>query len=185
MAVQPKLRMTVEEFDRWVEQPEQYNQLYEYIGGEISEVPSNAKASQYSMRIGRYISVFVDDLNLGHVTGEAGGYMIDGERYAPDVAFISKARQSELDDRGYNHVPPELAVEVDFPTTPKSTRDLQIKLWHYQQAETVVWVVYPEDKTVVVHIPGQVPKIFGINDKLDGGAILPGFTLALKDIFRE
>ncbi len=185
MAVQPKLRMTVEEFDRRVEQPEQTNQLYEYIGGEISEVPSNAKASQYSSRFIMRIGVYVEAHALGHVTGESGGYMIDGERYAPNVAYISKAHQSELDDRGYNRIPPELAVEVDFPSTIPSRHQLQVKLWHYEQAGTVVWVIYPEDKTVVVHVPGLPPKIYGVNDTLEGGDILSGFTLALKDIFRE
>ncbi len=185
MALQAHTRMTVEEFDRWVEQPEQADKLFEYIGGEIVEVPANAQASQYSMRFNMRVGLFVETQDLGYVTGEAGGYMIDGERYAPDVAFVSKARQAELDDRGYNQVPPDLAVEVDYPTTPKSTRDLQIKLWHYHQAGTVVWVVYPEDKTVVVHVAGQMPRIFSINDTLDGGTVLPGFTLALKDIFRE
>ena len=185
MAVQVQRKMTVQEFDRWVELPEQSDKLYEYIGGEIIEVPSNAKASKYSMIIGGELYGFLRGKDIGHVTGEAGGYMIDGERYAPDVAFVSKARQTELDERGYNRVPPDLAVEVDFPSTPTSHRQLQVKLWHYMQVGTVVWIAYPEDKTVVVHVPGQPPKIFGFNDTLDGGDVLPGFTLALKDIFRE
>lgn len=185
MAVQVQRKMTVQEFDRWVELPEQSDKLYEYIGGEIIEVPSNAKASQLSSRFIIRIGVYVEEHELGHITGEAGGYMIDGERYAQDVAFVSKARQTELDERGYNRVPPDLAVEVDFPSTPTSHRQLQVKLWHYMQVGTVVWIAYPEDKTVVVHVPGQPPKIFGFNDTLDGGDVLPGFTLALKDIFRE
>lgn len=137
------------------------------------------------MIIAGELYVFLRGKDLGHLTGEAGGYMIDGERYAPDVAFVAKARQAELDDRGYNQVPPDRAVEVDHPTTPKSPRDLQVKLWHDHQAGTVVWVVYPEDKTVVVHVAGQMPRIFGVNDTLDSATILPGFTRALKDIFRE
>jgi Uma2 family endonuclease len=185
MAVQPKLRMSVEEFDEWVEQPEQDDKLYEYIGGEIVEVPSNAYASQISMRFVIRMGRFIEEHDLGHITGEAGGYRIAGDRYAPDVAFVSKARQSQLDKTGYNQVPPDLAVEVDFPSTPQSRYQLEIKRWHYQQAGTVVWMVYPEDKTVVEYIPGQPPKIYGIDDTLDGGTVLPGFTLALKDIFRE
>jgi hypothetical protein len=38
-------RMTVVEFDEWVNLPEQADQLYEFIGGEIVEVPSNIYVS--------------------------------------------------------------------------------------------------------------------------------------------
>jgi len=185
MAIQTNLRMTSAEFDEWVERPENYDKLFEFIGGEIVEVPSNAKASNYSSTINGELYIFTRGKDLGHVTGEVGGYMIDGERYAPDVAFISKARQVDLDERGYNHIPPDLAVEVDFPSTKESRYQMQIKLWHYQQAGTVVWVVYPEDKTVMVYIPGHPPKLYGIEDTLDGGDVLPGFTLPLKTIFPE
>lgn len=179
------MSMTVEEFDEWVTQPQQDDKLYEYIGGEVIEVPSNAYASKISSKFIVRIGTFVEAHDLGHVTGEAGGYMVDGQRYAPDVAFVSKTRQTELDARGYNHIPPDLAVEVDFPSTIQSLYQIQIKLWHYQQAGTIVWVVYPEERTVIVHTPGQPPKIYGVDDTLDGGDVLPGFTLPLNSIFPE
>ena len=39
-------RLTVEEFDRWVDLPENADRLFEYIGGEIVEVPSNPYVSE-------------------------------------------------------------------------------------------------------------------------------------------
>jgi Uma2 family endonuclease len=49
----------------------------------------------------------------------------------------------------------------------------------------VVWVVNPDAQRVTVHRPDAPPKTHGINDTLDGGNVLPGFTLAVKDIFAE
>lgn len=177
--------MTAEAFDAFTELPENADKLFEFIAGEIVEVPSNPYASKISVKFTVRIGVFVETHDLGHVTGEAGGYQVLGERYAPDVAFVSKAKQPELAQRGYNPVPPDLAVEIDFPSTYESQRNLRIKTGNYLAVGTVVWLVYPESKTVEVYTPGQKVRIVGIDGALDGGDILPGFTLALKDIFGE
>jgi Uma2 family endonuclease len=183
MAVQKT--MTVEEFDEWVNLPENFERLFEYIGGEIAEVPSNPHASYIGGRIFRPVANFVEDHDLGFVTGEAGGYMVSGERYAPDVAYISKEKQSELAHEGYNPLPPDLAVEVDFPSTYQSQEKLRVKVANYLAAGTLVWIVRPETKIVEVYAPGQPMKKVGVDGILDGGDVLPGFTLAVRDIFPQ
>jgi Uma2 family endonuclease len=182
MVAQPK-PMPVEEFDRFIERPENANRIFEYIGGEIVEVPSNPYASNISARINRRIGNFVEEHDLGFVTGEAGGYWVSGERYAPDVAFISKEKQPELAHQGYNPIPPDLAVEVDFPSTIQSQRDLRIKIANYLAAGTVVWVVLPEMKQLEVYTPGQPMKLYQANDIVDGGDVLPGFKLVVQEVF--
>lgn len=175
--------MTVEEFDRFADLPENSEKILEFVAGEIIEVPSNPYVSYIVGRIFRRIANFVEERSLGYTTGEAGGYMVAGERYAPDVAYISKERQPELAKEGYNPNPPDLAVEVDFPSSLQSQRILRRKQSNYLSAGTLLWVVYPETKEVEVFVPGEPVKILGINDTLDGGTVLPGFTLAVKDIF--
>jgi Uma2 family endonuclease len=182
MAVQKK-PYTVEEFDAFAALPENAERLLEFVGGEIVEVPSNPYSSKIAMRMGRFVSVFVDDHNLGHVTGEAGGYWVSGERYAPDVAFISKERQPELAHEGYNPNPPNLAIEIVSPSDDE--RKLRIKLANYLAAGTLVWVVYPQSREVEVYAPGQPMKLVDINGVLDGGEALPGFKLAVHDIFPD
>jgi Uma2 family endonuclease len=177
--------MTVEQFDVFAELPENRDKILEYIGGEVVEVPSNAFASETGSTILGEMYIFLKGKDLGHLTGEAGGYMVSGERYAPDVAFVSKARQPQLAKKGYNPIPPDLAVEVDFPSTYESQRTLRTKVVNYLAAGTQVWLVLPESKEIEVYIPGQPRKLLTINDSLDGGDLLPGFTLALKTIFAE
>ena len=177
-------RLTVEEFDRFAALPENADKLFEYIGGEVVEVPSNPYVSEIAYNIGFAIKLYLRERGIaGHVTGEAGGYMVSGERYAPDVAFISKARQAELATQDYNPNPPELAVEVDFPSTYQSQKDLRTKVVNYLAAGTVVWVVLPETKEVEVYVPGQPRKLVSVDGTLDGGDLLPGFTLPVKEIF--
>lgn len=176
---------TVEEFDAFVEQPANADKLFEFIGGEIVEVPSNPFSSYIAMRILRRLANFVEENKLGFVTGEAGGYMVSGERYAPDVAYLSRDRQPTLARQGYNPHPPDLAVEVDFPSTYKSQKELLTKVVNYLAAGTVVWLVLPEVQEVEVYAPGKPKRLLTIDGVLDGGDVLSGFTLDVKDIFVE
>jgi Uma2 family endonuclease len=181
----PVKAYTVDEFDAFIELPENLDRNFEYIGGEIVEVPSNPFASKISGIVFGEIYIFNKSHKLGHMTGEAGGYQVSGERYAPDVGFLSKARQDELSKKGYNSIPPDLAIEVDFPSTTESRDILRIKLANYLAAGTTVWIADPLNKKVQVYEPGKPVMILGMDDTLDGGNILPGFKLAVKDVFPE
>lgn len=177
--------LTLEEFDRILALPENADKLFEYIDGEIVEVPSNPYSSYLGSRILRRLAAFVEEHNLGYTTGEAGGYIVSGEKYAPDVAYISKFKQPKLAREGYNPNPPDLAVEVDFPSTYLSQKNLRTKVVNYLAAGTIVWLVLPETREVEVYIPNKPKRTVGIDGVLDGGDVLPGFTLPVKDIFPE
>lgn len=50
-----------------------------------------------------------------------------------------------------------------------------------------VWVLLPENigKNASVFVPGKQVVQVGKDRVIDGGDVLPGFTLALKKIFKE
>jgi Uma2 family endonuclease len=179
MAVQQ--RYTVEDFESFIQLPENSDRLFEFIGGEIVEVPSNPYSSQLASRISGFLFVYLMQNNIAHLTGEAGGYWVSGERYAPDVAVLLRSRQTELVKEGYNPNPPDLAVEVVSPTDDE--RRLRIKVTNYLAAGTTLWVVYPETKEVEVYASGQPYQVVGVDGTLAAEHILPGFALAVKDIF--
>jgi Uma2 family endonuclease len=175
--------VTAEAFDQFVLLPENRDRNFELIAGEIVEVVSNSYSSLVSMLLGGRVSVFVFDHGLGWVTGADGGYWVGDERYIPDAAYISKVRQPQPSHDAYNPNPPDLAIEVLSPSDDRD--DLRLKIVNYLNAGTTLWVVNPPLKTVEVYVPGQKPRVLTINDTLDGGAVLPGFTLAVKDVFPE
>jgi Uma2 family endonuclease len=47
----------------------------------------------------------------------------------------------------------------------------------------VVWVVDPEERTIIVHRRGAPSTTLGINDTLDGGVVLPEFACRVSEIF--
>ncbi|MBL8132319.1 MAG: Uma2 family endonuclease [Anaerolineae bacterium] len=175
--------MAEEAFDRFVELPENRDRLFEFIGGEILEVPSNPTSSNLGSTILGEIYVYLKQNDIGYVTGEAGGYRVSGERYAPDVAFI-RYEKGPLATSGYHPLPPDLAVEVDFPSTDASLKRLMAKVVNYLAAGTTVWLFLPEDRQVMVFSPGKPVQILSVEDVLDGGDVLPGFSLPLKQIFK-
>jgi Uma2 family endonuclease len=181
MVIQPKTKMTAEEFEQFIMLPENVDRNFELIGGEIYEVVSNNYSSQVAGRLTVYVGGFIIQYDLGHFTVADGGYKVSGEDYMPDFAFISKARQPKPSHDTYNPLAPDLAIEVLSPTD--SEKKLTNKVANYLAAGTVVWAVYPNDKEVSIYTPNQPVKTFGINDTLEGGSVLPGFKLAVRDIF--
>lgn len=173
---------TSTEFDALTRLPENADKLFELIGGEIFEAPSNPYVSALAATIIFFLKLFIRENQIeGHVTGEAGGYWVNGERYTPDVAYISKVKQPELAREGYNPNPPDLAVEILSPTNDDDK--LRIKITNYLLAGVLVWVVNPQTRQVEVYKPGVAPRILDSTGLLDGDTVLPGFRLAVRDIF--
>ncbi|MHC4550636.1 MAG: Uma2 family endonuclease [Planctomycetota bacterium] len=100
---------------------------------------------------------------------------------APDFAFTRSGRDA-AEVRGFVPGAPDLAVEVLSPDDrPGYVRE---KVAEWLEAGTrAVWVVDPRARTVTVHEPGRPPSVFGEADRVPGGDLLPGFALAVRDVF--
>lgn len=184
MAVQKKT-YTLAAFEAISDLPENRDRILELIEGEIVEkMPTNPYCSALATLIAYFMNGHVIEHDLGYVTGADGGYNISEENsFAPDVGFISKTRQPELPRRGYNPIPPDLAVEVISPSDSYS--DVSKKVATYLRNGTqMVWVFDPVAELVAVHTPDGA-KTLGKDDVLDGGDVLPGFKLPIKNIFRS
>ena len=58
---------------------------------------------------------------------------------------------------------------------------MAIKIANYLAAGTVVWLLKPLSKQVVVFLPGKPVQVLNA----DGGDVLPGFSLKVSDIFTK
>ncbi|MBZ0302363.1 MAG: Uma2 family endonuclease [Anaerolineae bacterium] len=176
MVAQPHV-MTAEQFDEFLHRPENADRDFEFIAGEIIEVPSNTQSSEIAITIAAYFKMYLIQNQIdGHVTGEAGLYRIGDERYAQDVAFKRTPTTTEHVDPN----PPELVIEVVSPSD--DPRLLSIKISNYLAVGTTVWVAYPADQRVVTHVPGKGATILSADDTLTYAG-LPGFELPVKNIF--
>ncbi len=181
MAVE-KLTYTVAQFQEFESLPENADRILELIDVEIVEKMPSFTPSRIASRIGRFLGNFADEHQLGYVTGEAGGYvMSEGNVFNPDVGYISKERLPEAPEREAP-VPPDLAVEVKSPSDSK--RAMRRKAEKYLASGTrLVWLVFPDEQLVEVYVADKDVQTVGIDGVLEGGDVLPGFTLKVSDIF--
>jgi Uma2 family endonuclease len=104
----------------------------------------------------------------------------------PDVAFTSWDRMPGR-RRPPQPIPtlaPDLAVEI--LSRSNTVAEMRLKRQDYFAAGVrLVWEVDPEARTVSVYIAPANPTILTETDTIDGGAVLPGFTLSLRDLFGE
>ena len=55
---------------------------------------------------------------------------------------------------------------------------------YFAAGTSLVWVVDPKAKTVRVHTAPRDPVMLGVSDVLDGGDVLPGLQIPVRDLFR-
>jgi Uma2 family endonuclease len=176
-------RISPEAFHEFLCQPENAGRHFELINGKIIEkMVAHPYPARVTMRIGGVLEGWLIRHDIGFLTSAEGGYIVGESRCIPDIGFISYARLGELTDvDGYIPVAPDLVVEVISPTD--SARRVYDKIVNYLAAGTMVWAVYPDEREISVYMPGKPVRTLTIDDTLDGGAVLPGFSVAIKDLF--
>ena len=178
--------MSVEQFEAFTEHPQNADKLFEFIGGEVVEVPSNAYSSKISGRVFGEIYIYLKKNDIGHLTTEHGGYKVGDERYAPDVAFtLYTTHPDELDKQGYHSTAPDLAVEVVSSESSAENATLTVKVANYLAEGTVVWVVRPEKKTIEVYQPGKPVITHRKGSVVSGSEILPDFELDVDTVLKD
>jgi Uma2 family endonuclease len=112
-------------------------------------------------------------------TGEHGTYSVLGHDFAPDFAY----RTEPLTGAYPEPEPPLWVVEVISPND--KPKDIRTKRMIYLEAGILYFEVEPEDREVDVYAPGQPPRRYGMGDVIDLGDLIPGFKLAVHDVFEE
>ena len=158
----------------------------ELVKGSILEMtPAGGSHGLVTHELGRLIGNYVAAHKLGYVTAAETGFILatnpDIVR-APDVGFVAKVRMPHPIPQKYIPVAPDLAVEVVSPND--AAENIRKKVIQFLDAGTlIVWVVYPEARTVDIYRPGQHIQSVGMDGALDGGEALPGLTIPVGDVF--
>lgn len=182
MVAPDKVRITQSEFNRLLTQAEYWDRRLELWNGEILETMPKLR---HSFAQGILIRLFGNyfDLNpIGHPFPELQ-IDLDDQDYAPvpDISVVLHS-QGELDwDENLSFMP-VLVVEIQSPD--QSEKLMREKAaWYIAHGCRIVIIVYLKP-IVEVQTPTDV-KLLTIDDTLDGGDVLPGFTLPVRSIFPE
>ena len=163
------------------------NRLCELVDGVLVEKAMGFREAILAAVLVRSLANFVIPRNLGHVAGaDAMVRLFPGLVRIPDVAYASWDRfpEGRLPADPIPDLAPDLAVEVlSRSNTPG---EMQRKLREYFDAGVkLVWVVDPDERTVAVYRSPDHCLVLGQDRALDGGDILRGFALPLRELFFE
>jgi Uma2 family endonuclease len=101
--------------------------------------------------------------------------------YVPDLTYVD---QGKLPLPRYLHAAPDLAVEILSPDQPWA-QFLNKVQFYLLYGVRMIWIIDPARWTITVETPGQEACILQAGDMLDGGEILPGFSVPIDEIFAQ
>lgn len=173
--------MTLEEFERLPDD----GRTYEVSEGELITL-SGPKSlhSRILRKVYKAVEAYLDKSDLGEAYPETDHVLsLDPLTVRrPDVSFVIQQRIRETPEDDYFMGSPELAIEVVSPS--ESAENLHIKIRQYLQfGAKQIWVLYPKTKTLEVHQPRVPTATLEQSDTLDGGDLLPGFSVKVADLF--
>lgn len=159
---------------------------YELVRGELRKMaPAGRVHGKRGNRVNYSLSAHVYENDLGEVYLAETGFHLETDPdhvLAPDVAFVSREREEATPEAGgFFPGPPDLVVEVISPNDRYTEVAWKVAEWLAAGVRMVV-VVNPRNRTVQAHTPVGVTELTE-SDTLDGGDVVPGWRLAVADIF--
>jgi Uma2 family endonuclease len=161
--------------------------ICELIDGVLVEKTMGAYESAVAAAIIFFLKTYLQRRRLGVVLGADGLLRILPRQVRiPDVAFLSWRRLGgrRLPREPILDAAPDLAVEVLSKGNTKA--EMARKLRDYFAAGVrLVWFIDPRTRTARSYTAPDQCQSIGEDGALGGGDVLPGFELALSDLFAE
>jgi len=175
-------KMTLDEF---LQRPDDDEPALEYVCGEVFQKPMPTRHhSKIQMFLAAMLYQFLGGTGLGEVLPEFRVIFGPPGRqraYVPDLAYVSNER---ITGEPYLYTAPDLAIEILSPGQ-NIARLLDKAQFYLLNGARLVWVIDPEAATIAVLVPGAESRTLAAGDTLDGGELLPGFSVAVDDIFAQ
>lgn len=170
-----------------LEAERRYRSLFELVDGVLVEKGMGYTESFLALALAAILRDFIIPRNLGVLSGADGMIrLFPGLVRAPDLAFASWDRfhGRTLPKEPIPTLVPDLAIEV--LSQSNTAREMERKRGEYfGQGVLLVWEIDPETRTATVYRPDGTVTELAEADHLEGGDVLPGFSLALSDLFAE
>jgi Uma2 family endonuclease len=159
--------------------------LCELVDGTLVVKTVGYDESRLALELAIFLGEYLRRHDLGALARADGTLrLMPGLVRIPDLSFIVWQRMPSVDvpSKPIPDLSPDLAVEVFSESN--TAREIERKLKEYFEAGArLVWYVDPRARTVTVY---SSPDDFTVLDEsatLDGGSLLPGFTLPLVELF--
>ena len=160
---------------------------YELVRGELRRMPpAGFEHGRLASEAGSSLRNYVREHNLGVVCASETGFMIGTEPdhvRAPDAAFVRRERIEAMGAvTGYWPGAPDLVIEVISPNDRYTEVEEKVEDW-LEAGTAIVIIINPRNRTATIRRPSQAPAILSGQDIIDGGEVVPGWQMALREIF--
>ncbi len=159
----------------------------ELVHGNVKVTPPAGEehgvlAAEIIIRLGSHVR----SRGLGRVYAAETGFRIGSNPdtvLAPDAAFVRQERIDRVGvGKGYRLGAPDLVVEVMSPSDSQPGMDAKVNSWLSAGCRMAV-VVNPARRGAIVYRPDSEILLLSENDVLDGGDVVPGWRLPLRELF--
>ena len=167
--------------------PEQLEPPFEMIDGVPREKPP---VGLFANILATYLATAINNFSLpkklGMAINETTHKVDDKNSRRPDVSYVEFSKlpawEILLDAPPLLESAPNVASEGVSPSNTIAEMDTRIEDF-FSSGVQLVWVVHPQSKQIYVYESTKDCRILEVGDVLDGGKVLPGFTLPLAEIF--
>lgn len=163
----------------------------ELIDGQLRERPMTRRSFRHAkvtLKLGKLLDNWLDQQPLPRgvfVAGEAGFclHRDPDTTVGIDLAYVSADLAAQTPpDAFLVEGAPILAVEI-LSASDKHEEVVEKIQAYLSAGVALVWIVDPDLRTVSVHRPDAEPELFNIRQELRGDPHLPGFRVAVSEIF--
>ena len=159
---------------------------WELVYGElVTMAPAGDEHGSVAGNFYYLLRQWVEKRGLGRVYAAETGYILQRDPdvlRAPDTSFLTRARMRPKPLPTFYEGAPDFAVEVVSPGDRESEVADKVRQW-LDAGTREVWVAWPRTRSVTVHRPGADVLIVHEGDTVEAGPVLPGFTVAVSEVF--
>ncbi len=123
---------------------------------------------------------------LGYGFDSATGFRLqDKSMRSPDVSWVKKEKWDSLnvqDQEKFAPICPDFVIELRSQTDSLPQLKSKMEKW-IQNGCQLGWLIDPISKTSYIYLAGESEKeMIGFNHSINGGNLLPGFSLDLSKL---
>lgn len=147
--------------------------------------PSRGQSEDVSARVLVPLGSHVYAKKLGRVFLSSQGFLLAREPdrlLASDSAYVSKERLPQVPAKGFIEMAPDFCIEVRSPTDSWEATVEKCGIWIAHGVQ-VAWAIDPLKRRAAVFRAERPVEVLHAEGTLDAEPAVPGFNLALQDLF--